>query len=239
MNVIKALPALVIEPRAHEASDRIRWMSAPPNENHGREGPWTRTIAVGTVILVVIGLIGLGVFSGGSSSNLKKQESSTSLSATTTTHPPPPLAWLFLYKAPHTAYTAPGNGGLEGGLANVAGASFEHSVRQIYTASCCSDTQSVTYSIPEGYHRFQAWIGLETGGNYSQEQSLPVLFEVDAGSITNRIYMHKMDYGVAAAHINLDISGQSDIVLQTKTDAANCRGDCEAGAVWGNAQLTP
>jgi NPCBM/NEW2 domain len=154
----------------------------------------------------------------------------------TASHPTKPL---FFYAAHPIDFTKPGNGGLgEGGSANIAGAPFEHSIRQIYTASAISESQSVTYSIPKGYHRFQAWIGLETGGNYNQESAFPVLFEVH--SINNRLAPpNKMNYGDAALHLNLDVSGQSVIVLQTKTDATNCRADCEAGAVWGNAQLTP
>lgn len=152
--------------------------------------------------------------------------------------PPPPTTPVFLGSAGPTESKPGSNTALASGVATISGAQFPKSVRQLYNASCCSDSQSATYAIPEGYTHFQASIGLETGNGYEQSGSPAITFEVDLGGASNRAYAKQMRYGEPPKRINVDVSGQSSIVLQTQTDGSSCF-TCSADAVWGTAKLTP
>jgi hypothetical protein len=155
--------------------------------------------------------------------------------------PPPkqtPTTPIYLGTAGPTETKPGSNTGLASGVASISGASFPKSVRQLYNANCCSDSQSATYEIPEGYTHFQASLGLETGNGYDESGSPALTFEVDLGGASNRAYAKQMRYGEPPRRISIDVSGQSSIVLQTQTDGSNCF-TCSADAVWGTAKLIP
>ena len=111
-------------------------------------------------------------------------------------------------------------------------------MRQLYSNYCCSDQTSETFAVPSGYSRFQASIGLETGASYPAINAPVIVFEVDLGSASNTAYNRTMNYGDAAAPVDLDVSGQTVIVLQTSSHTGNCF-ICRADAVWGDARLVP
>jgi hypothetical protein len=147
------------------------------------------------------------------------------------------LTALFLGPAGPTESKPGSNTTLASGVATISGALFPKSVRQLYNANCCSDSQSATYAIPEGYTRFEASIGLETGNGYTENGSPAITFEVDLDA-NDREYVKQRRYGEPALRVSLNVSGQSSIVLQTQTDGANCF-TCSADAVWGRARLIP
>ena len=184
-----------------------------------------------SAICAVLLLTGLGT-------GVNAVTSSGSRKTHTKPQPPPPASPVLLDSAGPTGTKPGSNTNLASGLAVISGAPFPHSVRQLYSANCCGDNQSATYAIPEGYTRFQASIGLETGNGYDASGSLAITFEVDLGGRDNRAYVQQMTYGEPARRVNLDVSGQSAIVLQTQTDATNCF-TCSADAAWGDAKLIP
>ncbi len=125
------------------------------------------------------------------------------------------------------------------GLAAISGATFGHSVRQLYGLSCCSEQRSQTFSVGEGYRQFSAWIGVATGeGNNDASHTPAMTFEVDVGGATNRVYTRKLSYGDAPQRITVSVRDQADITLGTMTDDSTCY-TCEGEAVWGNARLAP
>lgn len=205
---------------------RVRWGDLPG---------WLQ-VAIGLALLVGLGSGAHAVTGSGRAGSSPAGSTSTVRHSQTST--PRPTAPLFLADAPHVAVSAAGNGELGGGVANVAGASFKRSVRQLYSANCCSDSQSVTYSVPNGYSSLEASIGLESGGSYASEYSPAVTFEVDAGGPSDRLYVATMSYGEGAQIVDVKLDGAGSLILSTNTHADNCF-TCEADAVWGDARLVP
>ena len=186
-------------------------------------------------VVAVLLLLGAGAGGGAIASH-----SGMATGASKSTHEPqgPRLRPVLLDKAGPTDSSPGGTTTFGTGLASIAGAPFKNSVRQIYGFSCCKDQSSETFAVPDGYKRFQAWIGIETGGQYSADHTPRVTFEVDVGSAANTAFKKTMSYGDAAARVDVDVSGQRSVVLQTATDDTNCF-TCWADAVWGDATLAP
>jgi NPCBM/NEW2 domain len=187
-----------------------------------------------TVIISLLALSGAGagvhaIASTSTSTGQPKQEHPTTTAPTTP---------LFL-DAAGPSDTKPGsNTSLATGLASISGAQYKHSVRQLYNANCCGDEESDTYAIPEGYTRFEASIGLETGNGYEESGAPAMIFEVALGGPANRVYEQQMRYGEPPRRVTIQLSGQSSIVLQSHSDASKCF-TCSTDAVWGNARLVP
>jgi hypothetical protein len=193
--------------------------------------PWVQALGAVFTILTFFG-IGAAVH--------ENSKGSTTITHSSTVPPTPPhrLKARYLDRSQPTDST-PGESTTFGtGLARISGAPFPHSVRHIYGVSCCSAEASETYAIPDGYKRFTAWVGLETGGDYDPNHSPTVTFEVDVGNATNTAFTKTVGYGDEALRVNVPIPGHRVLVLKTATHDDNCF-TCEADAVWGTAKLLP
>jgi hypothetical protein len=140
------------------SSGKVLLVSAPSNKSRGKEGPWTRTIAIGTVILVVLTLIGLGVFSGGGST--KPRETSAIASKTATTRQPqqPPSTPRYLKELKPTG----DNETPQTGEIQIDGQHFFHS---IFYEGVKSNIQNEGPCASEGECRY---VQYELGGKYAR-----------------------------------------------------------------------
>jgi len=120
----------------------------------------------------------------------------------------------------------------------VGGTVFEHSVRQLYGQSCCKESRSQTFTVPEGYSKFSAWIGVATGGKYESNFTPAITFEVAVENPNNlAIPPRKLSYGDAPQRVVVSVKAPTSIILITTTDTTNCT-VCNGEAVWGEAKFS-
>jgi hypothetical protein len=185
------------------------------------------------------------LFGGGVVGGAAVQLSNSSPTPTITTHtapapptppPPPPTIYLANAGASESNPTTAEDYGT--GLATVGGASLTRSIRQLYGLSCCTESRSQTFSVPDRYTSFSARIGVGTGGNYDAQHTAAITFEVDVGGSNNRVFSRKLSYGDPAQRVVVSVRDQTVLILSTTTDDATCF-TCDGEAVWGEAKLSP
>lgn len=203
------------------------------------EGPYTKIIAIATIILVAIGYLGLAAavrwppFSRPSASASATPADTSPAPITTTTKPHPSVArrqLTYLYKL------APSSGGpVERGTANIGAASFDRSIWLEFQESCCGSEQSVTFSVPSGYRDFDSMLGEE--GVTGNSSGYVMLFSI---SVNNTVVINnrQAQLGDPPVPIHLRLPAGSSSILIDVT--ANCPYiNCVGNAVLGNARLTP
>jgi hypothetical protein len=123
------------------------------------------------------------------------------------------------------------------GLARASGQTFTQSVEQLYDTSCCGDAQTLTYSIPAGYTRFQATVGMDNSAGYDRINSPTVTFILLENS-TDVLAKQQTMLDGAPQNLSVAINTPTTLTLKTTTDTTPCA-VCSAGAVWGHAELVP
>jgi len=207
------------------------------------EGPYTKIIAIATIILVAIGYLTLAAvvkwppFSPSVLSSTTPDTTPVDTSpAPTTTNGPHPHPSSSLRKVLYLYKIAPSSGGpVDRGTANIGAASFNRSIWLNFQVSCCGSEQSVTFSIPSGYRYFDGMLGEEEingdSGGYV------MLFSISVNNILV-INSRQTQLGDPPIPIKLRLpAGSSSILIDV---AANCPYfTCAGDAVVGNARLTP
>jgi hypothetical protein len=146
----------------------------------------------------------------------------------------------YLASPPGASESNPTSSGDYGtGLGKVGGTSFNDSVRQLYVQSCCKESRSQTFAVPEGYSKFSAWIGVATGGKYEPYFTPAMTFEVAVENPNNlALPPRKLSYGDPPQRVIVSVKAPTSIILTTTTDTTNCT-VCTGEAVWGEAKLSP
>lgn len=163
----------------------------------------------------------------------------TSQAHTVPTGPPPSHQVKYLASPPGASESNPTSSEDYGtGFGKVGGAVFEHSVLQLYGQSCCTESRSQTFTVPEGYIKFSAWIGVATGGKYEANFTPAMTFEVAVENPNDPVLPpRKLSYGDAPQQVVVSVKAPTSIILTTTSDTTNCA-VCNGEAIWGEAKLS-
>jgi hypothetical protein len=196
-------------------------VSMPSNEHNNREGPWTKVIGIGTLVLVVIGVISLaaaGVFSGGGGNTAKGGSGGNSgggggsgVKSKTVSTPHAPFKPVYLDTLP-----ASNQEGVKRGEARIGGHRYEHGLK--FEVGYAPSSQEVSYEIPKGAHTFSAVIGNDDNQPNELWASIPLIYEVffdERQVASGRVQGRNHGPPVSAA-----VNGQSSIKLKVQVSGS-------------------
>ena len=198
-------------------------MSSRSGEKPGKEGPWTKIIAGGTVILVVLALIGLVVSSGGSSPRPPTSTRRPTSTPRPTSSPTPTRLSqpVYLDTIPQT-----GGGTVTPGEVSISGRKYKHGLQ--FEVGVGVNVEA-DYSIPSNANTFSAVIGNDDNQTNSVWEEIPLLYEV-------LVDQRRVASGHAKAHLHdqplhAEVTGHSTLTLKV-TDVGGELGSTKAD--WGD-----
>jgi len=121
----------------------------------------------------------------------------------------------------------------------MAGKSYSNSLGYPGYPSFASETESVSYKLPRGYHWFEATVGLndqagnDDRGNATNQGAVFTVYTNADGSL-HQIYQVQPFWGKPST-IDINIGNATELMLSTE----NMLEDNSSEAVWGTARVTP